>query len=409
MLEAAEILEKETLENEAAKNKLAEQFEAEKEKFIEEVGYLRTELEKHKNRLRQFQLNRQKISTQINTSPKHLLNSSKNVSGNESSISSKPALKITKLLSLKQIREIIDEIYASKSKFDQKCVDNQLPRETMEQHLYTYLNQKYGLKNLILEWASAITQGVKKYTPDDNSVAVFGKILRNEIDEEFRFVQRQLCDTVAELLRVYVKGKYPKKVDSEIIAILQKKLGAIGVLNEEEWVDIIKYMYNKEDSVNVIVKVQDAINKLNLRRQKNKKELLRDNKIPYNEFLKVLLDFQLKGHERFLSKFVKLFKQFDNDKNGVINEAEFRKLLLTMNPERTENDIDYWLNHIDPWNNQQITFSECVTFLSADLVRMMQEGKKEEEETGTSEEEEEGSEYETEEESYDEDHSDEDQ
>ena len=384
MLEAAEILEKETLENEAAKNKLAEQFESEKERLVEEVGYLRTEIEKHKNKLRQFQLNRQKISTQVNTSPKQLLSSAKKAAkANDSMNKSIPgssngaSIKVNKVLSLKQIREIIDEIYSSKSKFDQKCVDNQLPRETMEQHLYTYLNQKYGLKSLILEWASAIIQGVKKYSSDDNTVAVFGKILRNEIDEEFRFVQRQLCDTVAELLRVYVKGKYPKKVDSEIIAILQKKMGASGLLNEEEWVDIIKYMYNKEDSVNVIVKVQDAINKLNFRRQKNKRDALKDNKIPYNEFLKVLLDFQLKGHERFLSKFVQLFKQVDNDKNGIVNEAEFRKLLLAMNPDRADSDIEYWLNHIDPWNNQRYTFSECVTFLSADLVRTQEDNKKE--------------------------------
>ena len=35
-------------------------------------------------------------------------------------------------LSLKQLKEIIEEIYASKVKFDQKQFDNKLPRETME-------------------------------------------------------------------------------------------------------------------------------------------------------------------------------------------------------------------------------------------------------------------------------------
>lgn len=54
--------------------------------------------------------------------------------------------------------------------------------------MYTFLNQKYGLKSLILEWASCIINALKKYGNDDNDVAVFGKILRNECDEEFRFV-----------------------------------------------------------------------------------------------------------------------------------------------------------------------------------------------------------------------------
>ena len=30
----------------------------------------------------------------------------------------------------------------------------------MEQFMYTYLNQKYGLKNLIIEWIVAIINGV---------------------------------------------------------------------------------------------------------------------------------------------------------------------------------------------------------------------------------------------------------
>jgi hypothetical protein len=379
LLEAAETLEKEALENEEAKKKLAEQLESEKEKLVDEVGYLRAELEKYKNRLRQFHINRQKISTQIGTSPKQILNSSsKSLNTSDTSLS-KHVTKANKVLSLKQLKEVIDEIYASKTKFDQKCAENQLPRETMEQHLYTYLNQKYGLKSLILEHATAIIQAIKKFASEDNKVAVFRKIVRNEIDEDFRFVQKQLCDTVAELLKVYLKAKYPKKIDSEINSILQKKMGNDGLLNEEEWVEIVKYMYNKEDSVNVIVKVQEAINKINKRRQKAKKELLKDNRIPYKDFLKVLLDFQLRGHERYLAKFVKLFRQFDTDRNGVLNTIEFRRLFHAINPERIEGDIDYWLSQIDPWNNQQITFSECVAFFSADLVKMMQTSKKEEE------------------------------
>lgn len=58
----------------------------------------------------------------------------------------------------------------------------------MEQHMYTFLNTKYGLKNIILEWAGAIILGIKKFSKKDNDIAVFGKILKNECDEEFRFV-----------------------------------------------------------------------------------------------------------------------------------------------------------------------------------------------------------------------------
>jgi hypothetical protein len=58
----------------------------------------------------------------------------------------------------------------------------------MEQYMYIYLNQKYGLKNLIIEWAAAIISGIKTYLKTDHDVTLFGKILKNECDEEFRFI-----------------------------------------------------------------------------------------------------------------------------------------------------------------------------------------------------------------------------
>jgi hypothetical protein len=94
----------------------------------------------------------------------------------------------------------------------------------MEQHLYTYLNQKYGLKSLILEWATSIILAVKRFQAADNDVAVFGKILRNEVDEKFRFVQKQLKDTVTELLRVHLRGKFPLKRDDDINAMLRSRM-----------------------------------------------------------------------------------------------------------------------------------------------------------------------------------------
>ena len=41
-------------------------------------------------------------------------------------------------------------------------------------------------------YANACLDGVRRYSHEDNDVAVFGCILRNEVDEEFRYVQKQL-------------------------------------------------------------------------------------------------------------------------------------------------------------------------------------------------------------------------
>ena len=116
----------------------------------------------------------------------------------------------------------------------------------MEQFMYTYLNQKYGLKTLIVEWALAIVNGVKKYCSEDHDVALFGKILKNECDEEFRFIQMHVKDTLINLLKVLIKDKHPFKVEVEV----NKMLDQIQSTCIEEWMwrKIIEKMYDPQDS-----------------------------------------------------------------------------------------------------------------------------------------------------------------
>jgi len=39
----------------------------------------------------------------------------------------------------------------------------------------------------------------------------------------------------------------------------------------------------------------------------------------------------LQEHEKFLNSFTSLFKEIDTDGNGILNEEEFRELLIRMN------------------------------------------------------------------------------
>jgi len=286
-------------------------------------------------------------------------------------------------LSLKQLKDHITSIYASKLAFDKKCSDAHLPRETMEQHMYTYLNQKYGLRSLIIEHATAIVKGMHKYANVDNDVGVYHKIYSNVIDEEFRFVQQRLKETVTELLRVYLKGKYPRKTDDAISELLNVRLK--GNVYEEEWVDIVKYMYNREDSLNLTVMVKDLVRSQpkppkappgrgrprEAGRRKSDADKLRAGTVRFADFLQVLLDFQLRGHEKFLSKFRKIFEQFDTDSNGVLDENQTRQLVVTIDPEKSKGDLNKLINTVDPYNNQHVTYSECVNVLSHELVAMM--------------------------------------
>lgn len=70
-------------------------------------------------------------------------------------------------------------------------------------------------------------------------------------------MQRTVKDTVVELLRVFLKGVFPKKTDDAITNLLQQRLH--GVLGQDEWIDIVKYMYDRDDSMSLIATVRDFI------------------------------------------------------------------------------------------------------------------------------------------------------
>lgn len=278
----------------------------------------------------------------------------------------------SRVLSLRQLKEAISEIYESKAKFDEKCSESKMPRETMEQHMYTFLNQKYGLRSLIIEWVAAIITGIKTFSSEDNEVGVFGKILRNECDEEFRFVQNQVRETVMELLRLQVRNKFPLKPANEIQKIVEDKIQ--GCLNEDEWSEIVKYMYNESDAQVLLNLVWTSIQRGIVpqqgkgrasREDLNKKEI-RVSQVMYSEFLKTLLDFQLKTHEKFLAPFIKLFRSLGNEKNGIINEEEF--IALGKELVLKDETISKLLAVVDPYENQAITFSECVALFSTEVA-----------------------------------------
>ena len=123
-----------------------------------------------------------------------------------------------RVFTLKQLRDLIEDVYASKTRLDQKAYATQMPKETLAQHLTTYLNNRYGLKRLVDEYAYAVQHGILRYENSDADVATFGCALRCEVDEGFIAVQNQLKHTVHELLRVYIRGKHPHKTDSQISA-----------------------------------------------------------------------------------------------------------------------------------------------------------------------------------------------
>ncbi|KAG5500310.1 hypothetical protein JIQ42_04647 [Leishmania sp. Namibia] len=283
-------------------------------------------------------------------------------------------LSFTKVLSLRQLKENIEGIYASKIKYDDKCRQHQLPRETMEQHMYTYLNQRYGLRDIIVEWVTAIVEAVRRYAPEDNDVAVFGKILRNEVDEEFRFVQQHLRETVKELLRMHIKRRQTRGGAVELNNALQQVVS--GTVAEDAWKEIVQYMYNASDSALITTIIHQYLYRQSLKLQRDRKEEVRllptavCSQLLYRDLVRLLLDFQLDGHVCFLERYVQIFRRHDSDQNGIVNGSEFASIVREVDPSKSEEAIELMLEQIDPCGRRLITFSESVAFLNDELLRL---------------------------------------
>lgn len=94
----------------------------------------------------------------------------------------------------------------------------------------------------------------------------------------------------------------------------------------------------------------------------------------YSDFVKVILDFQLQEHEKFLNSFTTLFKQIDTDNNGIISEDELKELLFRMQVvPNLEEQLETLFNIIDPHNNKQMTYSEVVQLLSTQMTPISDE------------------------------------
>ena len=348
-----------------------------------------------------------------------------------------------KLLSIKMTKDIMNEIYNSKAIYDQKCYENKIPRETLEQHMYTYLNQKYGLKNLTIEWASSIINAIKIYSNEDCDINLFGKILRNEQEEDSRLVIENLKNNVTELLEYYLRSKNPFKSKVDIKKMLESKKE--GFLNEEEWKGIINYIYTPEDAKIIENKIITFIQKENEKvmgplsvyaqtgvgpteifnssssnnylnnlstfgnlsnanfnlnnnnslnninnvnntsgmayyhgntRKLSREELFNISKIKeelnirYKYFLRLLCTYQIKNRDKYLKNFVKLFRKYDTDLDGIINENEFVGLIndIPCCKNNAEEYVFKFLSIIDPFNNKKITFSECISLFSMEII-----------------------------------------
>ena len=92
--------------------------------------------------------------------------------------------------------------------------------------------------------------------------------------------------------------------------------------------------------------------------------------IPYKDFIQIVCENQIINREKYLRKFVNLFRKFDKDGDGVLNEEQFIEMVKHI--PYCQNNLEEYINRflyvVDPFNHKKITFNNCVILFSSEII-----------------------------------------
>mmetsp|Transcript_23059 Transcript_23059/g.22822 ORF Transcript_23059/g.22822 Transcript_23059/m.22822 type:complete len:168 (+) Transcript_23059:1066-1569(+) len=132
-----------------------------------------------------------------------------------------------------------------------------------------------------------------------------------------------------------------------------------GDLDEDEWQAIVTYMYNAQDSEYLLNMLKEHVERSGLKVKGAKPAM------SYQEFVRLLLEFQVTGHDQLLEAFREKFRMFDEDKNGILSHKEFCEFLAMIG---LFDESERLLAVCDPQETGQVNFSDCVNLMLSEQV-----------------------------------------
>ena len=273
-----------------------------------------------------------------------------------------------RILNLKNLLDIINQIYKIRYNRLDKRKQGSYNKETLEQDFYAYLKSKYGLKNLIIEWSISILSSIQTYYKINGEVYLFALILKNELDEDSIEILNKIKNTMNIILNIIYDYNINK-----IENIKQNK----EFMNENEWKTISNCLYSddnylKEKFINEVSEYID-----NLMKGKNIVQKL-GKKILFEDFLNILIIFNMKLRKIFLHNLFVLFSKEDIKRKGIINPENFKQIIKNTGIIKDEQKLEEVSRELieiaDREGTGQITFNDIVQcFDSLDLIT--EEGK----------------------------------
>ena len=274
----------------------------------------------------------------------------------------------TRIINLTNLLEIINQTYKIRYNRIEKQKQGIYNKGTLEQDLYSYLKSRYGLKNLIIEWNMNILTSIQSFYKTNGEVFLFASILKNELDEDSIEVLTKIKNTVNNILNIIYDYNLTKIKD-----IKQNK----EFINENEWKAMSGCLYSDDDFLKdkFINAVSNYI--LNLIKKKDLIEKIGE-KILFEDFMNLLIIFNMKLRKSYLYNLFSLFIKEDTKRIGIINVDGFKQIIkntgIIKDEQKLESVIEQLIQIADKEGSGQITFNDTVQCLD-NLDLITDEGK----------------------------------
>eukprot|EP01065_Artemidia_motanka_P006394 TRINITY_DN13146_c0_g1_i1.p1 TRINITY_DN13146_c0_g1~~TRINITY_DN13146_c0_g1_i1.p1 ORF type:complete len:407 (+),score=116.21 TRINITY_DN13146_c0_g1_i1:50-1270(+) len=276
-------------------------------------------------------------------------------------------------LSLGQTLELIASVYASKEDRAVRHCETGRRQPTLQEHLTEWLDRAaLNLKRRqggdcvgAAGLQGQVMAALRKYKAKHWQMHLFHAILRNEVEEEYRFTVDHLRGAIRDLLQASLSVVHGEEAAQRLVASR-----AAGRLHEDEWGDLVRYLYTASDAAAVVGRVHDHIAVSAPQRVRRGPVSVRtadDRSIPYSDFEQIVLKYQIEAHASHIRRFANLFRSVDADGDGLLSDSEFVTLVAEIAPGMSQPAVAAVLDSIDAAGTGRITFSECVAFLSKEL------------------------------------------
>ena len=254
------------------------------------------------------------------------------------------------IMNVSELRALVKLLMDSKKKHDLANVDAQLPPETVEQHVYSFLFARTKNDEEIKKRVATIFKSVKHHSRTELDIEIFSLILKHELEEAYweRFEAQKSSTYDAIHSTILSSPANGRERGSELD-------GFVAEDQAKSVVDILVPHTHSERHVQLTRAVVRAL---------SRNEAAEDSyHISYKDLGGVILRYFLSVHLTAIRPYAIQFRRVDVERTGVIEVQQFRTLLQLIFPGLPQTTVHELVQAADPFRNNLLTFSQFMAVL----------------------------------------------